>query len=116
MSNKIIKLCGVQIVKPLTHIYNLSLTTGIYPDRLKYANIIPCFKKCDTSEISNYRPISLLIGFSKLFEILVFNRLKLHLANNNIIVDGQFGFRNGVSTQDAIFKLTEAIYKAWNNK
>ena len=49
------------------------------------ASIIPCFKKGDTSEISNYRPISLLTGFSKLFEILVFNRLKLHLTNNNIV-------------------------------
>ncbi|PNF21344.1 hypothetical protein B7P43_G18383 [Cryptotermes secundus] len=104
LSNKIIKLCGAQIVKPLTHICNPSLTTGIYPDRLKYSNIIPCFKKGDTSEISNYRSISLLTGFSKLFEILVFNRLKRHLTNNNIIVDGQFGFRNGISTQNAIFK------------
>ncbi|PNF35250.1 hypothetical protein B7P43_G06859, partial [Cryptotermes secundus] len=116
LSNKIIKLCGEQIAKPLTYIYNLSLYTGIYPDRLKYANIIPCFKKGDASEISNYRPISLLTGFSKLFEILVFNRLKQQLTNNNIIVDEQYGFRNGASTQNAIFNLTNSVYKAWNNK
>lgn len=94
----------------------MSLTTGIYPDRLKYANIIPCYKKGDITEISNYRPISLLTGFSKLFEILICNRLKQHLTNNNIIAEEQFGFREGASTQKAIFTLTDYIYKAWNNK
>lgn len=79
MSNKVIKLCGEQIAKPLAHIYNLSLNTGICPDRLKYADIKPCFKKGDVTEISNYRPISLVTSFSKLLETLVFNRLKQHL-------------------------------------
>ena len=116
MSNKIIKLCGDQITKPVTYIYNLSLNSGICPDRLKYANIKPCFKKGDTSKISNYRPISLLTGFSKLFEILIFNRLKQHLTNNNILVAEQYGFCDGVSAQDAIFKLTDLIFKAWNNR
>jgi hypothetical protein len=102
--------------KPLAHIYNLSLTTGIYPDRLKYTNIIPCYKKGDITEMSDYRPISLLTGFSKLFEILICNRLKHHLTNNNIIVGDQFGFRDDASTQKAIFMLTDYIYNAWNNK
>ncbi|PNF31115.1 hypothetical protein B7P43_G15693 [Cryptotermes secundus] len=75
ISNKFIRLCSKQITKPLMHIFNLSLTTGIYPDRLKYANIIPCFKKGSITEISNYRPISLLTGFSKIFEILIYNRV-----------------------------------------
>jgi hypothetical protein len=94
------------------HIFNLSLTTGIYPDRLKYANIIPCFKKDSITEISNYRPISLLTGFSKIFEIC--NRIKQRLTNNK--VDNQFGFSKGVSTQKAIFTVTDYIYKAWNNE
>jgi hypothetical protein len=73
---------------------------------VQYANIKPCFKKGDTLEISNYRPISLLTGFSKLFEILIFNRLKQHLTNNNILVAEQYGFQDGVSAQNAIFNLT----------
>jgi hypothetical protein len=98
------------------HIFNLSLTTGIYPDRLKYANIIPCFKKGSITEISNYRPISLLTGFSKIFEVLICNRKKQHLTNNEVIVDNQFGFSKGASTQKAVFTVTDYIYKAWNNK
>jgi hypothetical protein len=57
-----------------------------------------------------------LTGFPKLFEILIFNRLKQHLTKNNILVGGQFGFRDGALTQNAIFNLTDCIYKAWNYK
>jgi hypothetical protein len=86
LSNKILKLCGNQISKPLTYIYNLSLNSGICPDRLNYANIKPCFKKGDRLQITNYRPISLLTGFSKIFEMLIFSRLKQHSVSNNILV------------------------------
>jgi hypothetical protein len=99
----------------LTYIYNLSLNSGICPDRLKYANIKPCFKKGDRLQI-NYRPISLLTGFSKIFEMLIFSRLKQHLVSNNILVSEQYGFRDGVSIENAIFTLTELIFKAWNKK
>jgi hypothetical protein len=116
LSNKIIKLCGEQITKPLAYIYNLSLNSGICVDRLKYANIKPCFKKCDAAEISNYRPISLLTSFSKLFEILIFNRLEQHLVNNDILVAQQYGFHDGLSAQTAVFNLTNHILKAWNDR
>jgi hypothetical protein len=85
VSNKVVKLCGQQIVKPLTHIYNLSVSSGIYPDRLNYANVIPCFKTGDETGVANYRPISLLIGFARLLEMLVFSRLKQHVARNDIL-------------------------------
>jgi hypothetical protein len=96
LSNKILKLCGSQISKPLTYIYNLSLNSGLCPDRLKYANIKPCVKKDDRLQI-NYRPISLLTGFSKIFEMLIFSRLKQHLVSNSILVLEQYGFRVGVT-------------------
>jgi hypothetical protein len=66
--NRILKLCGQYVSKPLAYIYNKCLTTGVYPDWLKYARITPLFKKGDRSFISNYRPISTLTGFSKIFE------------------------------------------------
>ena len=66
--------------------------------------------------MSNYRPISLLTGFSKIFELLIFNRLKHHVVSNNILVNEQFGFHDNVSTDSAIFKLVESIFSAWNNK
>ena len=102
--------------KPLTYIYNLSLNSGTCPDRLKYDNIKPCFKKGDRLQITNYIPISLLTGFSKIFEMLIFNRLKQHLVSNNNLVSEQYDFRDGVSIENAIFTLTELIFKGWNNK
>jgi hypothetical protein len=61
------------------------------------------FKKGEKSQISNYRPISLLTGFSKIFELLIFQRLKHHLVSNNILVSEQYGCRDNVSTESAIF-------------
>jgi hypothetical protein len=46
----------------------------------------------------------------------VFNRLKQHLINNDILAVEQYGFCSGVSIQTAVFKLTDLIHKAWNNK
>jgi hypothetical protein len=116
LSNKILKLHGSHISKPLTYIFNISLTSGICPDCLKYAIIKPCFKKGDKSQIANYRPISILTGFSKIFELLIFHRLQQHLVSNNILVTEQYGFRDNVSTESAIFRLIETIFSAWNNK
>jgi hypothetical protein len=92
------------------------LTSGICPDRLKYDIIKPCFKKGDKSQMSNYRPISILTGFSTIFELLIFHRLKQHLVSNNILVTEQCGFHDSVSIGSAIFKLIESTFSAWNNK
>ena len=59
------------IVDPLVHIFNLSLESGVVPDSYKIAKIIPIFKKGDTEDPNNYRPISLLTAFSKILEKIV---------------------------------------------
>ena len=48
--------------------------------------------------------------------MLIFNRLKQHLVSNNNLVSEQYDFRDGVSIENAIFTLTELIFKGWNNK
>ena len=118
LSNKILKLCtsSSQISKPITYIFNKSLTCDICPNCLKYDIRKPFFKKGDKSQVSNYRPVLLLTGFSNIFELLIFHRLKHHLVSNNILVNEQFGFHDNASTDNAIFKLMELICNAWNNK
>jgi len=116
LSNMMLKLCGSQISKPLTYIYNKSLTYGICPDCLKYAIIKPCFKNGDKSQISNYRPISLLSGFSNIFDLLIFHRLQHHLVSNNTLANERYGFRDNVSTESAIFIHIKTIFSAWNNE
>jgi exonuclease III len=115
ISNHIIKLSSPYIISPLTHICNAALSSGVFPDRLKYAIIKPIHKKGSKQDISNYRPISLLTSFSKIFEKLMYNRLYLHLEKNNILVQEQFGFRTQHSTEQATFSLINCILTAMNN-
>jgi len=63
----------------MTFIFNYSLMTGVFPDRLKYAIILPMHKKRDKLIMSNYRPISLLLFCSKILETIMFNRLYQHV-------------------------------------
>jgi Notch-like protein len=63
---RILKISLPFIISPLTYICNKSLYTGLFPSHLKYSLIIPIFKKGCKTEMSNYRPISLLTSFSKL--------------------------------------------------
>ena len=115
LSNKILKLCSSQISKPINNIYNIynkSLTCDICPKQLKYAFIKPCFKKGDKLQISNYRPIVSLTGFSKIFDLLIFHELKRHLVSNNILANEKFGFHDNISTDSAIYKLIKSIFNA----
>jgi hypothetical protein len=102
---KVVKSCKHVITSPLTHITNRSLATGIFPDRLKFSEIKPIYKNGDINLISNYRPISSLTSFSKIFERVVFIRLCHHLTTNNVLADEQFGFRTNSSTEKAINRL-----------
>jgi hypothetical protein len=64
--------------------------------------------------MSNYRPISLLTTFSKVIENVMHNRISHYLKANNILVPEQFGFRKGIFTEYAAFKLTDCTLKSLN--
>jgi hypothetical protein len=74
------------------------------------------FKKGSKTEMSNYRPISLLTYFSIVFEKVIYNRLHNHIKVNNIIAKEQYGFRNNSSTEIASYNLINNILKSLNNK
>jgi len=65
---KILKINSSFIVSPLTYICNRILSTGTFPDRLKFSEIQPTYKKRWQGTYHYYRPISLLLVFSKIFE------------------------------------------------
>ena len=81
------------ISSELNNIFNLSVTTGVFPTNLKNAKIVPVDKKESKLDFSNYRYISLLSNLDKIFEKLMQNRLNDFLEKNNIIYPLQFGFR-----------------------
>jgi len=87
------------------------LSSGILPDHLKYPVIKPLLKNSKRYNISNYRPISLLISFSNVFEKVLHIRLSEHISNNSILVEEQFGFKIKSATETAIYKLITEILK-----
>jgi hypothetical protein len=89
---KILKLSAPFISSPLKHICNKSLSAGIFPTHLKYSIIKPSFIVGDRDSMVNYRPISLLTSFSKVFAKIIYERLLHNININNILVDKQFGF------------------------
>ena len=112
----ILKISAPYIISPLIYLCNKSITTGIFPTRLKYSQIVPIYKKGDKHVLSNYRPISLLTSFSKIFEKVIYNRLYDHVTHYKILTKEQYGFRNNYSTEKAIYHLTNNILTALNNR
>ena len=105
ISSSILKLSLTSICAPLTHICNMSLQEGIFPDKMKVANVLPLFK-CDDPEIfNNYRPVSILCSLSKVFEKIMYNRLINFLDKHQILYSYQFGFRKSHSTYMALTSL-----------
>ena len=115
ISTKVIKASSSQLIKPLAHIFNLSLTSGVFPLELKIARVIPIFKSGDPSNLSNYRPVSVLPVFSKILERLVYTRILTHINERNLLYKYQFGFRNEHSPNLAIIYLVDKISNALQN-
>lgn len=102
------------LAQPLTHLINISIKSGQFPDGWKTAQVIPLLKSGDAEIISNYRPISLLPVFSKVLEKIVSEQLMHHLETNHYLHPLQFGFRHNHSTESATCLLTENIKHSLN--
>ena len=72
LPSSIMKQCVETYVKQLTFLINMSITQGNFPNEPKIARVIPLYKGEDTQLIENYRPISVLPNFSKIFETVMF--------------------------------------------
>ena len=101
---------GASILKvPITHIVNLSITSGIVPNDLKFARVMPLFKKNNSTEVSNYRPVSILNAVSKILEKAVYIQLEQFLVDNNLLYEHQSGFRSSFSTDSCLIHLFDHI-------
>ena len=89
---------------------NLSMKSGIMPDKMKLARVTCIFKGGDLKRVSNYRPISVLPVLSKLLEKIFCVRLAEYLAANYLIADCQFGFRTHRTTENAVQNIVAQLY------
>lgn len=98
------------VKKPIAYIINRIFETGQFPTCLKKGLVRPLFKKGDQNTMSNYRPISLISNISKIVEKIMKKRIIAFLDKYNFFSDKQFGFKHGISTENAIVYLTNNIY------
>ena len=108
----IIKSSLIHIAAPISKIINSSLTNGIFPDKLKIAKVCPIYKSGELDLFANFKPISVLPSFSKIFEKIVFNRLISYVEKHKILSNSQYGFRKSHSTSKAITDLYDKITTA----
>ena len=94
---------------PLTHIINTSIAQAKVPDCWKEAIVIPILKKGDSSDLNNYRPVSMLVAASKVLEKIVCNQVTRFFEVNKLLPDNQHGFRAHRSTMTAL----SAMQKDW---
>ena len=112
---KILNIICDSIANPIVIIANISFLTGVHPERLKIAKVIPIFKGGSKMLTSNFRPISLLSNLNKIMEKLMFNRVHSFLEKENLIYNKQFGFRRKHSTNHALINITEQIRESLDN-
>lgn len=110
----IFKGCAEILAKPLTHLFNCALNTGVFPDTLKKSIVVPIYKKGGIDKIQNYRPINLLSPLAKVFEIILHENLQL-LINEHIVKE-QHGFLKDRSTISNLSVFTNSASLAIDNK
>ena len=98
----VIKRSSHIIAPILSRYFNNLMSTGIFPDVLKTGRITPVFKKGNPELIENYRPISILSIFGKVFEKIIYSRIYSFAGSQGIISRTQFGFRQSHSTSHAV--------------
>ena len=109
ISLKLLKRLKTDLVSPITILVNQMLSTGVFPEKLKLAKVIPLYKKDEDSQFNNYRPISLLPAISKIFEKVIFIQLFSYFDCNKLFYNSQYGFRTGHSTELAVLEIIDRL-------
>jgi len=106
------KCCIEHVAVAISNLINLSFTTGCFPNQLKIAKICPIFKNGSKEVFSNYRPISVLPSFSKIFEKAAYIRIQSYINANDILTKRQYGFRPKHSTAMAVLDMCDKVKEA----
>ena len=116
ISNVLLKELSSNLCKPLCLITNSSMQSGVFPDLMKLAEVIPLYKGKSRESETNYRPISLLTTMSKIVEKIVYTRVYKFLTTTGQISESQYGFRSNHSCEHAVAHVIGSILKNLENK
>ena len=109
ISAKLLKDAAAIIAPTLTDIFNQSLKSSVFPKIWKEGKVTPIYKFGDRSNMSNYRPTTVLPILSKILELLVHTQIYSYLSEHKILSQSQFGFRPKLSTSTALAFFTDSI-------
>jgi hypothetical protein len=109
MGSLLLKELVDQVTRPLTTIYNKSLTTGDVPEDWRRANVTPIYKKGMKSDPANYRPVSLTSVCCKMLESIVRDEIVEHLTSNSLIEDSQHSFVKGRSCATNLIEFLDHL-------
>lgn len=110
--NILLRNCAVGLCEPITHIFDKSVMSGVFPRQWKLSYISPIHKSGPRSSITNYRPVCIQSALAKLFEKIVLPQLTS--AFKNVISTKQHGFIKGRSTATNLYLYTDYILNAMN--
>ncbi len=105
LPQRLLRLAAPAIAASLTRIFNMSITSGIFPDEWKTAKVVPIHKKDSTQDSCNFRPISILSTLSKLLERHIHISFYNFLKTNNLLHLAQYGFRHLFSCETALSNI-----------
>ena len=111
ISNILLKKLKAPLLKPLNIIFNQSITSGIFREKMKLADVFPLHKGKENFLPTNYRPISLFLTISKVLEKLIYIRTYSFLNECNQLYVSQYRFRNNHSCENAVSELVGHILK-----
>ena len=114
ISNVLLKKLVNVIRSPLCTLFNMSLSTGVFPDMMKIAKVIPLHKGGAKDLTDNYRPISLLPVISKVLEKVVYSCTVTHMEENDVIYARQYSFRKKHNTTDAVMNFVAEVLNAFS--
>ena len=100
----------------MTNLFNHHTEIGTYPDAIKTAKVIPVHKSGDKLTCSNFRPISLITPFSKIFEKCIYKQLCHYFTSRGILYKHQHGFSENHSTELAVSQMCDSIIESLENK
>ena len=117
------KICSLKLANKsftftsiIAIIINKSFQEGIFPEQMKIARVTPIHKEGTKTNVGNYRPISILNSFSKIYEKLMHKRLTSFLESNDSIYENQYGFRSGRSCEHALLNAQNLLLESLSKR
>ena len=108
----IVKLIKAEILPAITHVINLSISSKKFPAAWKKSKVVPLYKKGDTLNPKNYRPVAIVPIFSKILERVIFNQMTQYLSKNHLLHPNHHAYRAEHNTTTALVQMFDGWAQA----